>query len=384
MKKKNFLWLILTLCLSFVMSVCFVACDDPAGQTPGGGGGGGNTPAGEEDHYVTAFEITQNPTKLNYVEGEPFDLTGIDVKITWEDGVIWTLSGGDITLSDLTVKPKVMAADTTKIEVIFDEYSKEIDINGVNVKSLVVERTPAKMSYKVGDTFNPSGMIIKGETDGGTSIVIDDYDYAPKGALTANDTKVTITYRDVSVDLPITVSANSFYMEAEDCTLTDGGSGKMALKSQGSAAGHDLLAKASGGDFVTDAMPKDSISFKVTAETAGTATLKLTASSNATVVGTGTQSEPSTCLDRQVNKVYKISVNGTDITIGDDVVLEGVEIPGGSRETWVYWRIVDLGKINLQQGENTITLTVISGGGYTHSYKGAAYGQIDAFEVIFD
>ncbi len=384
MIRKSYLRILLVLVLALVVAVSFSACGggDPSQQT--GGEGGGTTVEEEGDYWVTDFKVTKMPDKLIYAEGELFDASGIDVEITWNDGLVWTLSGGDISLSDLAVLPRgELTMDVSSVQVIFDEYSVNIPVTVGKIDRLEVARDPAKKSYKPGEAFDPSGMLLTAWA-GESSMTVEDFDYSPKGALTEDDDHITITYRGVTLEYPISVNADSIYLEAEAAELVKGSEESKMSSKLATGKGLDLCEKASGGDFVVDAIPGDSIVFTFEMKEAGPAYINLAAASNATEIGSGTASEPSKANDMRVNKVYEFYINGseTKMDITDAVVLKGVEIEGGSRETWVYWRLVTLGIAELDEGENTIEMRIIGGGGYRNSYDGEAYGQIDALEVV--
>jgi hypothetical protein len=273
------------------------------------------------------------------------------------------------------------------------------------VDGLRIERYPAKTSYIVGDLFDPAGLIVYAYI-GAKEWVLEngEYTYTPNGPLTATDTKVTLSHKGGTIDVPITVNepTKSMWIEAENCTIKNVGNGNginhvngstysfSSLRSkQSSGAGLDLCDKASNQDYLQDGYYGDTVTFTVERETAGTATFKMTASSNATRAGNGTKDKPQICQDVQVNKVWTITVNGVQIEIDDSVIVQGVEINGGSRDTWVYWRVVDLGKINLQAGVNTIVIgwteaTVSNDFEYYTAFGQNGTGHLDAFELIFD
>ena len=69
-------------------------------------------------------------------------------------------------------------------------------------------KTAPKTEYAVGDTFDPTGMVLEATyTDGGTEeIPADQITFAPATALTKDITSVKLTYCGVEVELPITVT----------------------------------------------------------------------------------------------------------------------------------------------------------------------------------
>lgn len=96
-------------------------------------------------------------------------------------------------------------------------YISEFKITYVpkSVSSIAVKTAPTKTSYEVGDTFDPTGLVVTATySDNSTA----DFDYATYSAgftfdpststaLTAGDTSVTITYKGKSCLQAITVSA---------------------------------------------------------------------------------------------------------------------------------------------------------------------------------
>lgn len=77
----------------------------------------------------------------------------------------------------------------------------------VSVAELIISEPPDKTEYYVGESFDPTGMIVKAKWSDGlkTSINIADCTISPKGGLTVSDTKVTITYEGKSAEQPITI-----------------------------------------------------------------------------------------------------------------------------------------------------------------------------------
>lgn len=83
--------------------------------------------------------------------------------------------------------------------------------------SIYIATPPTKTTYNVGDTFDPTGMVVNRKFANGNSATIasDYYSWTPTGALSATDTKVTVKYNEdgtwFTVDVPITVKAPTLY-----------------------------------------------------------------------------------------------------------------------------------------------------------------------------
>ena len=63
---------------------------------------------------------------------------------------------------------------------------------------IVITTPPTKTTYTAGESFDPTGMVVMAYYSDQSSRPLsnNDYTYAPAGALTANDTKITVTYND--------------------------------------------------------------------------------------------------------------------------------------------------------------------------------------------
>lgn len=70
---------------------------------------------------VTGIEITSLPTKLNYVEGETFDPTGLEVKKIMSDDT-------KIVITDYTLDKTVLSAGDTVVNVIYGDFTAPINI----------------------------------------------------------------------------------------------------------------------------------------------------------------------------------------------------------------------------------------------------------------
>ena len=86
--------------------------------------------------------------------------------------------------------------------------------------SLAVTTNPNTMSYLVGQTFDPTGMVITATYSNGSQIVVDNYTYTPTGALTAQDTTIDISFTDVgatvTTSLTITIITVSTTLNDND------------------------------------------------------------------------------------------------------------------------------------------------------------------------
>ena len=183
--KGKLKYVALLLCVLLVSAIAFSAC-------------------GNKDHgSVIAMEIGKNPTKLDYMTGELFDPSGMELVVQYEDGYVETVTEGFIW--DIT---DPLEEDDDEIIVRYRNKSILLFIN-IEIKvptELTVETMPDKLAYTAGEKFDKTGLTLKAIYEDGTSeIVTDGFRISPSGKLSTTVSSVKVTYNRASVNIPITV-----------------------------------------------------------------------------------------------------------------------------------------------------------------------------------
>ena len=94
------------------------------------------------------------------------------------------------------------------------------------VESLSITTAPTKTAYSVGETFDPTGMIIQATLNNNTTKSItdtNDLKISPSTALTASDTSATITYATKTVTQAISVKEKTPALEFAQATVGKNG-----------------------------------------------------------------------------------------------------------------------------------------------------------------
>lgn len=148
---------------------------------------------------LSSIAVSGTLAKTTYYVGDSFEVTGLTITATYDD-----LSTKDVT-SECTFSPSVLTEGLTSVTASYveGEITKTAIIGGITVStrsvvSISVLTNPTKMSYTIGQSFNPAGMIIRatynmGPTDDDYSA----YTYAPTAAFDSLGAKIiTITSTD--------------------------------------------------------------------------------------------------------------------------------------------------------------------------------------------
>lgn len=124
--------------------------------------------------------------------------SNITVKINGEDGKIGGVEG--VNSKNYFITVTVPAPQQPPVVTLTD---------------IVITTPPTKTTYTAGESFDPTGMVVTAYYSDQSSRPLrnNEYTYAPAGALTANDTEITVTYDDglgtiKTAEQPITVATS--------------------------------------------------------------------------------------------------------------------------------------------------------------------------------
>ncbi len=194
------------------ITVTYIGTDIDAGATITD-----STTVEVEAKVVTEIKVTTAPENTEYIEGHPFDKTGMVVTAYYNDGT-------NAETEDYEISPKGNLGRTdTTITInytgtdIKDETNKPtaivtITVTPREIEKIEITKAPDKVNYFEGQNFDPTGMeITVTYNDHENPLVIkDDYTnitFNPSvtEALKTTDTGITVTYEGHTKTQPITV-----------------------------------------------------------------------------------------------------------------------------------------------------------------------------------
>ncbi len=157
--------------------------------------------------------------RTEYLAGETFDPTGLVLDLTWSNGETTTADDGFTVAPDMA-----LTAEDTFVTVSYTdgEITKEVQIPvtvtepTVALQELTIkEGSEYETEFFSGDVFDASGITLVAHWDDGTTseIAAGQFTVAPSGALTAEDTGITLSYSYAgvtkTVNIPITVTEHN-------------------------------------------------------------------------------------------------------------------------------------------------------------------------------
>ncbi len=114
---------------------------------------------------LTNVEILTEPNKKDYFAGEQVELTGLILKLTYNNGKTATVGSGFTTSTTL----KSSAVKSVEVEYLGFKVSYEVQVTDVVCVSWAMTSQPIKLDYYVGDSIDTSGLVITEYYNNGTS-----------------------------------------------------------------------------------------------------------------------------------------------------------------------------------------------------------------------
>ena len=164
-------------------------------------------------NLLKKIQIITPPTETAYEIGDTIDLTGMVVHAFYSDG-------SSHEISNYTYSPHVVSsASDTEVTITYTEDGitktaiQDITVgNTPNLVSIAVSVPPTKVTYKAGEYFDPSGMVVTATFDNGTTKNVSGYTYSPTGTLQQGDSVITISYTKKGITKTTTQNITVVYL----------------------------------------------------------------------------------------------------------------------------------------------------------------------------
>lgn len=173
------------------------------------------TDSGQVALVVKKVEITKNPNKTVYYEGEIFDPTGVKIVATWSDDYVENIEN----VVQYPTTPLTYGMDGVSLTYSNFNFKIPVTVKKIpNVSSISVKTMP-RVTYFADEEFDPTGLVLTvNYDDGSTKDVTEGYSFDKTLSETTN--KVTITFGGKTVDIPVTIKVGqNIKFEAEEFSV---------------------------------------------------------------------------------------------------------------------------------------------------------------------
>lgn len=157
---------------------------------------------------ISGIEVKTMPVKTEYPKGDAFDTTGLSILVKYTDGTSETITtgfeasgfdSGSVGEKTITVTYKTHTT-TFKVTVY--------DLSGIRITSF-----PSKVYYKIGETFDPTGLTVAEVRQDGTEKEITDYDISGFDSSTAGSKTITVSYNSTVNGVSKFIGSDSFQIK---------------------------------------------------------------------------------------------------------------------------------------------------------------------------
>lgn len=140
---------------------------------------------------ISKIEITTLPNKLEYRKNDTLDTTGLVVSTVWTDGSKEVLADG-YTVSDLD---STETGEKT-ITITYQDFTATFTVEVVaDASGIRISHYPTKIYYKIGESFDSTGLVVVVVRQDGTEKEITDYTVSGFDSSKAGTKTITVSYQ---------------------------------------------------------------------------------------------------------------------------------------------------------------------------------------------
>ena len=138
---------------------------------------------------ISGIEVKTMPTKTEYPKGDVFDTTGLSILVKYTDGTSETITTGfEVSGFDSS------SVGEKTITVTYKTHTTTFKVTVYDLSGIRITSFPSKVYYKIGETFDPSGLTVAEVRQDGTEKEITDYDISGFDSSTAGSKTITVSY----------------------------------------------------------------------------------------------------------------------------------------------------------------------------------------------
>ena len=159
---------------------------------------------------ITDIKVTKTPTRINYIEGQNFDSSGMEITATYNDGTTKVVTGYTITDGEKLTRGKTKVTINYTESGVTKTTTQAIKVTAISLSSIAVKTKPTKTSYYVGDTLDLKGLVLEGTNNNGSKFdITSGYTANVEKLNTAGKQTITVTYNGKTTTFEVTVTAIS-------------------------------------------------------------------------------------------------------------------------------------------------------------------------------
>lgn len=139
---------------------------------------------------ITGIEIKTPPMKQEYLVGDALDSTGLTVLVKYTDGTSETITSG-FTISELDSS----SIGEKEITVSYKNHTAAFKVLVYELQGIRITHYPEKTYYRVGEAFDPAGLVVVTMRTDNTEKEITDYTVSGFDSSKTGTKTITVSYQ---------------------------------------------------------------------------------------------------------------------------------------------------------------------------------------------
>lgn len=156
---------------------------------------------------VSGIEVSKTPIKTEYYTNDSLDASGLEVISKYTDGTSRKLTDYSVSKLDSS------SAGEKEISVTHKNYTATFKVTVYELKGIRISHYPNKTYYKIGETFDPSGLTVVEVRNDGSEKEITDYTISGFDSSKAGSKTITVFYNMTSDGITRFVGSDSFQIK---------------------------------------------------------------------------------------------------------------------------------------------------------------------------
>lgn len=176
---------------------------------------------------ISGIEVKTMPAKIEYPKGDAFDTAGLSILVKYTDGTSETITTG----FELSGFDSSSVGEKT-ITVTYKTHTATFKVTVYGLSGIRITSFPSKVYYKIGESFDPSGLTVAEVRHDGIEKEITDYDISGFDSSTAGSKTITVSYNVTVNGVTRFVGSDNFKIR-----VTNDGKNPFDDSSNGSSGG---------------------------------------------------------------------------------------------------------------------------------------------------
>lgn len=157
---------------------------------------------------ISGIEVKTMPAKIEYPKGDVFNVTGLSIIVKYTDGTSETKTTGfEVSGFDSS------SVGEKTITVTYKTHITTFKVTVYGLSGIRITSFPSKIYYKIGETFDPSGLTVAEVRQDGTEKEITDYDISGFDSSTAGSKTITVSYNSTVNGVSKFIGSDSFQIK---------------------------------------------------------------------------------------------------------------------------------------------------------------------------